>query len=672
MSSNPNISKLVKTAHTTQKFTQQHILDLESCMDPDTGPHYFLKNFFHIQHPIKGKLVYQPFEYQNRLVDSYHQHRFNINLLPRQTGKTTTAAGYLLWFGMFIPDSTILIAAHKYTGAQEIMNRIRYAYELCPDHIRCGVTSYNKQSIEFDNGSRIVAQTTTETTGRGMSLSLLYADEFAFVPPNVAAEFWTSISPTLATGGKAIITSTPNSDEDQFAQIWKEANQKFDEFGNEQTIGKNGFFPFKAHWTEHPDRDQAWADTEKSRIGEERFRREHECVTHQSVITLQDEAGNIFTTTIGDFFDQCAKTPSFHPNLDNYKVLTPNGFRPFAGVSLMGVKPIIRLEFEQGLWIECTFDHKLYISDTEYKTAQGFEIGDTVLTSIGDIPLVNKIELDKSEAVYDLIEVEDGHRYYTNSIVSSNCEFLVFDETLISSIKLADMQGSEPVMKMGQCRWYKKINPKYTYIVAHDPSLGTGGDPAAIQIIEIPTFEQAGEWHHNLTPIQGQVRILRDICKYIADEFDAKKVTPNIYYSVENNSVGEAALVAIEEIGENSIPGLFLSEPVRKGNVRRYRKGFYTTHTSKIAICAKLKHLIESNRMKIHSKPLISELKAFVSKGLSFEGKTGQHDDLVSSVLLALRMIMLLQDWDPAIYDKMREEREDEWIMPMPIYVSSY
>jgi hypothetical protein len=106
--------------------------------------------------------------------------------------------------------------------------------------------------------------------------------------------------------------------------------------------------------------------------------------------------------------------------------------------------------------------------------------------------------------------------------------------------------------------------------------------------------------------------------------------------------------------------------------VRRYRKGFYTTHGSKIAICAKLKHLIESNRMKIYSKPLISELKTYVAKGLSFEAKVGQHDDLVSSVLLALRMAMVLQDWDPAIYDKMREENQDEWVMPMPIYINTF
>jgi len=519
--------QLVKKAHSTQKFTEQDIEDLLQCSDPVNGPHYFLEHFFHIQHPIKGKLLYEPFDYQRRLIDSYHQNRFNVNLLPRQTGKTTTAAGYLLWFAMFVPDSTILVAAHKHTGAQEIMARIRYAYELCPDHIRCGATSYNKQSLEFDNGSRIIAQTTTETTGRGMSLSLLYADEFAFVPPNIASEFWTSISPTLSTGGKAIITSTPNSDEDQFAQIWKEANYQFDEFGNEQAVGRNGFAPFRAYWHEHPDRDEVWASEERGRIGEERFRREHDC------------------------------------------------------------------------------------------------------------------------------------------------EFLVFDETLINSAKLAELEGSKPIMNMGEARWYKKINPQSTYIVSLDPSLGTGGDPAAIQVIEIPSFEQVAEWQHNLTVIQSQVRILRDICTYINDECTNRGATSSIYYSVENNNIGEASLVAINEIGEESIPGLFLSEPIKKGHVRRYRKGFNTTHSVKINACAKLKYLIESDRLKVNSRALISELKTFVAKGLSFEAKVGAHDDLVSAMLLAIRMTLVLQDWDPAIYDRMREEREDEFIMPMPIYISS-
>jgi hypothetical protein len=227
-------------------------------------------------------------------------------------------------------------------------------------------------------------------------------------------------------------------------------------------------------------------------------------------------------------------------------------------------------------------------------------------------------------------------------------------------------------MKMGQCRWYKKINPKHTYLVALDPSLGTGGDPAAIQILELPSFEQVGEWHHNLTPVQGQVRVLRDICNYISAECARKGATPSLYYSIENNSIGEAALVAMDEIGEESVPGLFLSEPVKRGHVRRFRRGFNTTHNSKISACAKLKHLIESNRMTINSKPLISELKTYVAKALTFVGKSGTHDDLVSSLLLAIRMAMTLQEWDPSIYDKMREEAADEWIMPMPIYVNTF
>jgi hypothetical protein len=520
---------LVKRAHSTMKYSEQDIEDLMMCQDMVTGPHYFLDNFFYIQHPVKGKLRYEAFEYQRRLIDSYHFHRFNVNLLPRQTGKTTTASGYLLWYAMFIPDSTILIAAHKYTGAQEIMSRIRYAYELCPDHIRCGVTSYNKQSIEFDNGSRIVAQTTTETTGRGMSLSMLYADEFAFVAPNIASEFWTSISPTLATGGKAIITSTPNSDEDQFAMIWKEANKRIDDHGNETDTGRNGFFPFRAHWSEHPERDEEWANVERSRIGEERFRREHEC------------------------------------------------------------------------------------------------------------------------------------------------EFLIFDETLISSISLADMEGIEPILKMGQVRWYSEVDPSSIYIVAHDPSMGTGGDYAGIEVLEIPSMKQVAEWQHNTTPIQSQVKILREICKYIDSKCLEKGGASTIYYSVENNTLGEAALVAINEMGEESIPGMFLSEPIKKGHVRRFRRGFNTTNTSKIAACAKLKQLVEQRKIKIYSKSLISELKTFVANGITYKAKDTEHDDLVAALLLAVRMLMMLGDWDPAVYNKLIEDAKmEDYELPMPIHISGF
>jgi len=515
---------LTKKANQKETFTEEQVQDLMSCMDPNNGYLYFAEKFAFIQHPVKGKLLFAPFDYQCRLLESYHNHRFNINMLPRQTGKTTCAAIYLLWYAMFQPDQTVLIAAHKYTGAQEIMQRIRYAYELCPDHIRAGVINYNKGTIEFENGSRIVSQTTTGNTGRGMSISLLYCDEFAFVQPNIAQDFWTSISPTLATGGRAIITSTPNSDEDTFATIWKQAEQKFDEHGNESAVGVNGFSSFTCHWSEHPDRDDAWKDEELGRIGEERFRREYEC------------------------------------------------------------------------------------------------------------------------------------------------EFLVFDETLINSIKLATMEGVSPLLNMGQTRWYKKPTNQFTYAVALDPSMGTGGDYAAIQVFELPTYEQVAEWQHNTTAIPGQIRVLKDICDYIKKETNNEQ---SIYWSVENNGLGEAALIVINDFGEENIPGLFVSEPIRKGHVRKFRKGFNTTHSTKVTACSRLKTMIENDKMAVKSKPMITELKNYIATGSSYQAKLGHNDDLISATLLALRMMDVLKDWDPRVYNTFNQTEDiHDYDPPMPIFVS--
>jgi hypothetical protein len=512
---------IIKSPYQKMTYTEQQILEIAKCADPVTGPQYFMSNYFYIQHPTRGSMQYHPFDYQRRLIDVYHNYRYSISLMPRQTGKSTSAAGYLLWYAMFVPDSTILVAAHKYLGAQEIMQRVRYAYENCPDFIRAGVTSYNKGSLDFENGSRIVSQTTTENTGRGMSISLLYCDEFAFVRPTIATEFWTAIAPTLATGGKCIITSTPNSDEDQFAQIWNQANKTFDEYGNVTEVGINGFKAYRSKWEEHPDRDEKWADGMRAQLGEERFRREMEC------------------------------------------------------------------------------------------------------------------------------------------------EFIIYDETLINPIMLTEMSGIDPVERQGQVRWYKRPERDKTYVVALDPSLGTGSDPAAIQVFELPGLKQVAEWSHNKTIIQRQVVILKEICQHIAETIGTQN---DVYYSVENNTLGEAALVAISELGEENIAGVFLSEPKRGAAGIRYRKGFTTTNKSKLAACSKLKSLIETKRMTIASKALLSELKTFVASGNSYAAKVGETDDLVMSTLLAIRMMQLLQNFDANLDAEIRDGA-DNFIEPMPFIV---
>jgi hypothetical protein len=148
----------------------------------------------------------------------------------------------------------------------------------------------------------------------------------------------------------------------------------------------------------------------------------------------------------------------------------------------------------------------------------------------------------------------------------------------------------------------------------------------------------------------------------------------DIYWSIENNTIGEAGLVVIKDLGEDQFPGLFVSEPMRKGHVRKFRKGFNTTHKTKIAACARLKHLVESQTLKIASKPLISELKSYIAQGVSFKAKSGEHDDLVSSMLLNVRMIQVLADWDPRVYERIsvKDSWEDnDFEPPMPIFVSS-
>jgi hypothetical protein len=208
--------------------------------------------------------------------------------------------------------------------------------------------------------------------------------------------------------------------------------------------------------------------------------------------------------------------------------------------------------------------------------------------------------------------------------------------------------------------------------VSLDPSLGTGGDYAGIQIFELPSFVQIGEWQHNLTPIQGQIKILRDVIKYIQEEI-GDDYPNSIYWSIENNTVGEAGLVVIADLGEDTFPGLFVSEPAKKGHVRKFRKGFNTTFGSKISACSRLKYLIEEDKMKLNSKGLISELKSFIASGTSFKAKTGQHDDLVSALLLIIRMSVVLAEWDPKVFETLsiNNGMEEDWDAPLPIFISS-
>ena len=348
-------------------------------------------------------------------------------------------------------------------------------------------------------------------------------------------------------------------------------------------------------------------------------------------------------------------------NLKGIKIWSDSGWQDFDGVLVKGLNPTVVVTLDSGQVIQCTADHELY-TEGLIKIPAGKLTTDNQVIVDGGISKVQSVIEKDIDVVYDIQNVSRGNRFYANGILVSNCKFVIYDETLVAPNKLNLLEGVNPLEKQGQVRWYNRPNSTSIYAISLDPSLGTGGDPSAIQVWDITNMEQVAEWQHNLTPIQKQVGILVEICKYLSEEVDDNN---QIYYSVENNTIGEATLNAIADIGEENIPGIFLSEPAKVGQSRRYRKGFATGHKSKLAACAKFKSWVETDKIKIRSKSLISELKNFVASGNSFKAKVGETDDLVMSTLLIVRMAMLMKQYDQALSENLTDSL-DEIVEPMP------
>lgn len=262
------VNPLVKQTNLNEQFTEHMLKEMVRCaqdgISEDYGIIYFIRTYCKIQHPIKGSIPFDLFDYQVRMLDCYVNNRWSITLSARQCGKTETAAAYLVWRSVFRSNQKILIASKDHAGAKDIMKRFKHILESLPEFLKPGTTIYNVHTVEFDNGSEVFATATTESTGRGRSISCLMLDEFAFVNPRVAEEFFTAILPTISTGGDMLITSTPNTDTDKFSAIWHGA-----------LADQNGFSYVEVKWNEHPDRDDKFRSDTIAKIGELKWRREY-------------------------------------------------------------------------------------------------------------------------------------------------------------------------------------------------------------------------------------------------------------------------------------------------------------------------------------------------------------------------------------------------------------
>jgi len=264
---------LLKKANTPHEFTKEQILEFVKCQD---DPVYFARNYVKIVTLDHGLQNFQPYDFQKKLIKNFHKHRFNICKMPRQTGKSTTVVAYLLHYAVFNDNVNIGILANKAATARELLDRLQTAYENLPKWMQQGIISWNKGSLELENGSKILAASTSASAVRGMSFNILFLDEFAFVPNHIADSFFASVYPTITSGKntKVIIVSTPHG-MNHFYRMWHDAEK-----------GKNEYVYTDVHWSEVPGRDEAWKAQTIANTSEQQFKVEFECEFLGSVDTL--------------------------------------------------------------------------------------------------------------------------------------------------------------------------------------------------------------------------------------------------------------------------------------------------------------------------------------------------------------------------------------------------
>ena len=264
---------LLKKANVQQEFTKEQILEFMACKN---DPVYFAKQHVKIVSLDEGLVPFQPYDFQERLIQNFHDNRFNICKMPRQTGKSTTSVSYLLHYAVFNDNVNIGILANKAATARDLLGRLQTAYENLPKWMQQGIISWNKGSLELENGSKILAASTSASAVRGMSFNILFLDEFAFVPNHIADSFFASVYPTITSGKstKVIMVSTPHG-MNHFYRYWHDAER-----------GKNEYIPTDVHWSEVPGRDEVWKEQTIANTSEQQFKIEFECEFLGSVDTL--------------------------------------------------------------------------------------------------------------------------------------------------------------------------------------------------------------------------------------------------------------------------------------------------------------------------------------------------------------------------------------------------
>ena len=585
-------------------------------------------------------------------------HTYYVNDILSHNSISTVI--YILWYAVFHPEKTIAILANKGATAREMLSRVTLALENLPFFLQPGCKALNKGNITFGNNTKIIAAATSGSSIRGLSVNLLFLDEFAFVEN--ASEFYTSTYPVVSSGKstKVIITSTANGVGNIFHRLYEGAAQN-----------KNEFKPFRVDWWDVPGRDEDWKKQTVANTSELQFDQEFgNCLETNSEITIRINSCNeVYRIKIGDLYD-CIRSKgacgisideeirlkaicriddkenqSFTTSLD---ILTPSGFQPFDAVKKYTHDEHVEFKYDDDSILKCALKHR-FIIDGEERYADTLVEGDTVAKSkvIKSITRVlGEIEL------FDPINVANGSIYCHDNVFVSHNSFHGRSNTLINSDAILGLQSESPIERRNGISYYEKPKAGHTYVMCVDVSKGRGQDYSTFNIFDVQKdrFKQVCTFRDNMiSPL-----IFPDIIVKVASAYNDAVVL------IENNDVGHVVCNAVYY--EYEYENTFVESSTKAGGI-----GVSMNKRIKRIGCSNLKDLVEQGKLSVIDADTIGEIATFEARGSSYQATDGNHDDLVMNLVLFSWFIssdafghILDMDLKSMLYeDRMREMEDD-------------
>ena len=389
--SNPNLKKIGINI----EFTKEQVEEYIKCAK---DPIYFVKNYMKIIHVDKGLIPFDLYEYQEEMITKFNEERFVITKMPRQSGKSTAVISFILHYILFNESKNVALLANKAELARELLDRLKKAYENLPLWLQQGITTWNKGSIELENGSKILATSTTGSAARGQSFSLVFLDEFAFVQHNIANDFFKSVYPTISSGQetKMIIVSTPKG-MNHFYKMWVEAEEE-----------RSNFKTLEVDWWETPGRDSDWKQQQIANTSEEDFNQEFACEFLGSTNTL---------VNVNILRNLAFTNPSFQKNgFDQYGEVIPDH------------QYVVTVDTARGVGLDNSAFIVIDITSVPYRVVAKFK--DSLISPILYPELIYNVATNYNEA-FVLVEINDIGEQVANILAND----LEYENIFVTNVK---------------------------------------------------------------------------------------------------------------------------------------------------------------------------------------------------------------------------------------------